>query len=126
MTPKMQEALRNLVTADIKRAGDAIDIHARTAWALQNVGLVAVDGASNHAHYQNGNYVSCSLTDRGRDFFQVGKETQRDDYSKCAQCGCTHEVHLVTCSLFQCPHCGQTGSQPDHFGGCPLLVKRTS
>lgn len=38
---------------------------------------------------------------------------------QCGECGCSFQVHLVSCSHFHCHNCGQNGTSPDHYGGCP-------
>lgn len=65
MTNKMLEVLKLAQDAERSHQGSAIDIHARTAWALARIGLLEVAGASDGKHYQNGNYVSCFLTKAG-------------------------------------------------------------
>lgn len=68
LTFNMLGELRRLQREDDRKSGVSVDMHARTAWALAKRGLLEVDGASDHAHYQNGNYVSVCLTSSGRIF----------------------------------------------------------
>ena len=39
----------------------------------------------------------------------------------CADCRCSHGIHLVSCPRFYCNDCGQQGPDEDHNGGCPTL-----
>ena len=61
MTRKMQEIIAELYRRGPERA---MDIHARTAWALQERGFVTVDGAAAGRRVYNGNYLSCIPTSK--------------------------------------------------------------
>ena len=103
MTNKMLEALKLAQDAERRRQGAAIDIHARTAWALARIGLLEVAGASDGKHYQNGNYVSCFLTYAGIHYGAEMAEGNWDDWPAASfddpRCACRSLENHMLCPI---------------------------